>query len=402
MISQGLIKIVLPWLFLAMWAFNVRSRRVRVGLMATLYITVLAGFASNFTPFYREMGQVFSILMVLLFFLRIYKRGAIPRHAAPVLALLFLILVSLIVNPSRSTTVVALVNFLVVSAVAVYVVSEIESRAGFEEFARQFRLLGILLAGISVLEGIGLNVRSEGTFSNPNYLGLFLGVAACMTFVGTSGWRRWSSFLIISIGIYYTQSRAAFIMPFLMIVFNFLSIGVRRVVALSPALLLLAALVVFIPFPVGVSQRDDGGSDSERVLALEAGIEMARENPFFGVGWGHFIEEFWSASSRAPVLFPSVPRVETSRRDMVSHNDYVRMFAELGVVAGVYFMFLTWRSFRRVLAMPAGLRMVLAPTLLGLVAFSLTHNNLNSALFWIFFLYPMAAKWKRAPNGVWS
>lgn len=390
----GIIKVFVPWLLIAQWLVRFKSNRKRGAALVTLYIAVFAGFSSNFTPLYREFGQIFSLLLGLFALAKIYTRRSIPAFALPLLGALFFIVVSLMVNGASSLALDATLNFVAVSLVSLMVVSELLGDSRRNAFFEHFVLVAVIVSVASIIEGVLTGARAEATFSNTNYLAYFLGVASCFVLGRFAGKRGWTLFALIVLGIYCTKSRAGLAFPLLAASAYVVSLGARRLLRAAPIVVLAGLMlsVVTAAFP-GLQRENADSSDAERLVAIEAGFEMVRGSPVFGVGWGRYMEEFWGAASRAPVLFAETIGANIGRhRDMVSHNDIVRVFAELGVLAGLCFLMLLAWSARAVVRLPAELRSSLAAALGGSLFFSVTHNNLNSALFWIVLLLPIALR----------
>lgn len=396
MISQALIKAVVPWLLMALWIFQFRDYRSKGAELPALYCVIFAGFSSNFTSIYREFGQVFSLLLALLFLVGVLKRRALPRFTFPLIGMAFFIGLSLIGNSSELAY-SATINFISVSLVAAYVVRDLRRSDVRDSVFRMMVIIAFVLSLIAIGEGVLLDVRAEATFSNPNYLAFFLGVALSFVFVLPGRRLRWLFFGVISLGIYFTQSRAGFVFPLLAVGINLFALGLRRALLITPLLVALAISALFVDFSALKLGRDVESSDVERFLSVEAGIQMTREHPISGVGWGRYLEEFWSALSRSRSIVSGTQAAQVaSHRDMVSHNDFVRVFAELGVLGGVYFLSIVFWSLRCTAALQTHLRYSFAISQLGALAFSLTHNNLNSSLFWVIFLFPIAVALRSA------
>lgn len=392
MISQELIKLFVPWLLFGLWLWGARDFVRCKAALITLYVTVFAGFSSNFAPLYREVGQAFSLFLGVHYLLGVLGRRAIPRWLAPVGVMLIFIVASQVSNGTSAVSLDSTLNFFAVSLVAALVVTRLLDSDARMQFALHLSRVAVVLAAISILEGVALGGRSEVTFSNSNYLGYFLGIASGVVLFSRSvGW-KWLWFLVIVVGIYYTRSRAGLAFPVIAICVLLASQGAKRIVLVAPIFAAVSLfLLLWMPGMVGLGRDGQDASDTERLVAVEAGIEMLLEHPLFGIGWGRYIEEFWSALTRSPFLFEKTVGVGTfGHRDMVSHNDIVRVFAELGAPAGIFFLGLLVWSFRGVLRLEGAERGACITAFLGSMVFSLTHNNMNSAAFWVVLLLPLA------------
>lgn len=388
---QQLVKVVLPWLLLLFWLVHAGSLRHFRAAAAALYLTVFAGFASNFTPFYREVGQFAAIVVGIYVLLEIYHRRRILRINNLFGAFALFALVSLASNQVTSLALAALLNLVSVILAVNFLCLRLELPDALAAFMRYYVRLSLLLATFSVIEWTTFGGRAEVTFSNTNYLGFFLGPAACaaLCFPGIRG--RWTSWLIISLGIYSTGSRAAMMFPLFAAIAFFSFGGARRVVYASPLLVLFSIVALVVPQPASLTGRTSlEGSDLERYTAIEVGWEMIRENPVVGVGWGRFQEEFWTYLGQAESLLPGTSAIDiNSQRDVVSHNDLVRVFAEMGIPAGFFFCWLIVFAIYAAWRFAGEYKPFVLAVLGGSLVFSLTHNNLNSSLFWYLFLLPI-------------
>lgn len=389
-------KLALPWVFLVFWLIH--SRRLRINGVAapTLYISIFAGFSSNFHSIYRELGQAAVLCACLYVVFAALRTKRVSRVNWVFFWLLGFIGISLLANRFSELASIAVVNTLAVALVVNFLLLRLNSRerlgAFFGYFANLCVLMGVAVLFEWIMAGGG---RAEGTFSNANYLGYFLGVGACIALTFPQVRRRWLKWAVISVGIYCTGSRASLILPLLAALFFFLGLGVRRVIQAAPLLLIAALLVSVIPSPTNLTGRQGvEGSDQERYTALEVGVEMIKNNPVFGVGWGRFQEEFWSNLGTSKSYFEATEAISlSSQRDMVSHNDFIRIFAELGAAAGVALFILLIYSASSAYRFGGDYRLFLICILAGTIVFSATHNNMNSMLFWFLLLLPLGIRY---------
>jgi O-antigen ligase len=79
----------------------------------------------------------------------------------------------------------------------------------------------------------------------------------------------------------------------------------------------------------------------DRVEAVISGVNMFLSHPFFGVGYG----EFRNAS-----INYSLGVYSNFDTRMVAHNSYIEMFAELGILGGIPFVLIMYRSGKRYLS----------------------------------------------------
>jgi O-antigen ligase len=194
--------------------------------------------------------------------------------------------------------------------------------------------VGPPIAGL--LDPSHIDQRGIGTFSNPNYFGLFEAIAmvtAAGWMIGTHSPRLRFVLLVTSavlgVGLALSLSRGAVIaMPAGLACLAFASTRARTA-GLFAAGLIVATLVLF---PIFVDWRlsTTSGSDSAnayaaladstegRLSAVLAGPRLFLTSPVFGIGWGYY------STMSAEAAGPGV--------SLAAHNWYINVLAEEGAV----------------------------------------------------------------------
>ncbi|GBD04253.1 hypothetical protein HRbin19_01563 [bacterium HR19] len=85
-----------------------------------------------------------------------------------------------------------------------------------------------------------------------------------------------------------------------------------------------------------------GSSVSTRVLAWSGGIEMIKQNPVIGVGGGNFEIFSWRY---APRLLDEATMYTNTRVDK-AHNEYLQIFADLGIIGFALFISIIFLVFK--------------------------------------------------------
>jgi len=191
----------------------------------------------------------------------------------------------------------------------------------------------------------GLN-RANGLYDDPNYLGFFL---VCLwPFLFTKNFKyKKIIFLFFGIIILLTFSRAtAIIFVIQLMLFLYLKTKNKFFFLLKATFVLFSlSFIVFVFNPMGLATRfltvgtllesNDGqydNSTAERLDVFFAGIKMFKDYPWFGIGYGNF-QHFSSFY------------MDFSPREVVAHNTYITILAELGIIgllifiAFLYFIF---------------------------------------------------------------
>lgn len=175
----------------------------------------------------------------------------------------------------------------------------------------------------SLIEGFVVmkRIRAYGFLSDPNDFAQFLLVAlAALRFFWVKG-RGITNIVVLIIptsvlvyATYLTHSRGA-IIGICVIAVVLISTRFGRIQSVVVAALLFLVMVAF-KFGAGREIGVSEGSAAGRLMAWGTGIQMLRDNPLFGVGYGRF----------------------TEFHDLTAHNSFVLCFAELGIFG--YFFWL--------------------------------------------------------------
>lgn len=397
------IKLFAPVLIMVWIIWALKYKPTHSIIMVGLYFTSYAAFSQNFSLIYREIHQMIQIGLIILFVLKTIQKMKVPRINIFLGIFLLFIIVSLLFNPLDTYAKDDLINYLVIIFVVNYLFSGIITKNDLDITLNLIAIMSFLTATIGIIEFlINPGTRIEVFSSNPNYFALFLGVGFCIIFVNWIGWKRNISLSIIVISVILSGSRGVIFF----IVFQFAWVAYyhhdyRKIILVLPSVFLVNYI-----FDIDLRLLDretTQGSDIERVLYAEMAWHMANEHPLTGVGWGHFRTAFGAYSSHVgPVRTTSGSVVDMSKQnERVTHNDYVRILAELGWVGFLSTIFFTLYSMKILLNKNGFDLDYIISIWLGFIMFSLTHNNMNNAFFWFFILLPFFLH-ERTKSSKWS
>lgn len=189
--------------------------------------------------------------------------------------------------------------------------------------------------GLTTVEGYRVGGRGSGIFSNSNDMALHLVTIVPIALASFFGSRLIGKILygaaamLIMAAIVLTYSRGAFLA--LITILSFIAwkmAGRQRFAITFTALLILTAFMIFAPgnyfrrlASIFIPSLDPVGSADMRRAVLIRSLWTAIRHPLFGVGMGNFHY--------------------VSFRELVSHNAYTQVAAEMGLAAGVFYtMFL--------------------------------------------------------------
>lgn len=121
---------------------------------------------------------------------------------------------------------------------------------------------------------------------------------------------------------------------------------------------------------VNMIQSVRASNDYTRTLIWEEAMGLARENIIFGIGPDNFRD------SRTKYMFPT-------------HNDYIKVLTETGLLGLTGFLFFILASIRYTINIyDKEVRRYIFSALLGLLIFILFHGYINYVVFWIAFCIP--------------
>lgn len=389
--NSDLLKLVAPMVFVFIWLDFCRKNRSMYLIGATLFFTSIAAFSQNFSFIYREIHQAIQVL-IILFTLRVLMRTN-KLHRVNLIFLVFFafIGISLISSGIDDDARGQFINFLVVIGVTNYLYKSISSASRMQLLIEFIGRLAVFSSIIGLIEFLAnTSQRIEGTFANPNYYAFFLGIGFCAIFQRISSLRRNLSLALILMAMILSGSRAALAFPIMQFVWHVYCLKNLR------SLVIYGVLGLFIIVALTASEltrfsdvQASEGSDAERIIFAKIAYKMASDHPLTGVGWGRYISEFGNYSSSAERIFTSSGVVDAEDQDRrVTHNDYVRILAELGWIAFFASIISLFVGFAKFLKNKDNEIAYIFPIWLGVVIFSFAHNNLNTALFWFFFLLP--------------
>ena len=194
--------------------------------------------------------------------------------------------------------------------------------------------VGPPIAGL--LDPSHLDLRGIGTFSNPNYFGLFEAIAmitAVGWMLGTHSGRLRLALLAVSIvlgvGLAISLSRGAVIaVPagFVCLAFARSRLRTAGLVAAGLLITTLVLYPIFVDWRLSTTAGSTSGnayaalaeSTEGRLSAVLAGPQLFLTSPIFGIGWGYY------STMSAEAAGPGV--------SLAAHNWYINVLAEEGTV----------------------------------------------------------------------
>lgn len=382
---------------IAIWLAYVQlSKSKKFGLVSLFFVSI-AAFSQNFELYFRNLHQVIQIPMILFGFIYLIQ-GKVSRASSLVFWFLFSsICLSIFLSEFDSDSRTQLTNFISSLGVTIFLLKIFWDLSYCHKylFSTFMVRIGSFAAVAGIYESYALGVdRVEGTFANPNYFALFIGICYCFLFFRKLSVLDWVFASVMIFGIYLSGSRSAIFMPLFAHIWAIWKYEALRT-RLQKVLFMCVAITFSYAFLLGVADREGAdGSDAERIIFTRIGLDMAIDHPFTGVGWGRYPAMFSQyAQFTDSLILPDDSEFSVASQERrVSHNDFVRIFAELGIVAGTAFIVFVLLGAKLAFQTKSVLSPVMLPIIFGLILFSATHNNLNTAMTWFFLLIPFCAQ----------
>lgn len=345
-------------------------------------------FSGNFElSFFRPMYQSLLVIILLLNIIYWIKRG---MTFTPVAFFLFsylgLILLSYIDNNIINKYFVSsLVNYLMIMSTLFYIFKKINTKEKIYKLMDFISYLSLILGIFSIVEKILLGGRTEVTFTNPNYLAFTLGIGfTWILFVNTSKW-KFIYLIVIAMGIFATSSRIVILAILLLSFIYFVaSLKKKSFYKLLPFYIILGVVFVLAFQNFGENRFGTDAADSsdgERTAIMLVSIEIMKEEPVNGIGYGQFIEKF---ADYLPYEDPAIRTLYT-RDKIVTHNDYLRIIDELGIPSFILLLiFISYIFYKSVKK-----DTIFIYLFIYVLSFSVAHNNMNALMFWFLLLLPI-------------
>jgi O-antigen ligase len=227
------------------------------------------------------------------------------------------------------------------------------------------------------------------TAKGKSQLALFLTLFTPVMLTYTIFHKNWISFLgclIFLFSLIYTVNRGVYLSIFVATVF--LLIISKRKFYLK--LLILAMVIIGIFLSIFVPQiislirertveeaKLGGWEEKSRMVLISGGLKIFLAHPIFGIGLGNFTK----------LEFPIPPYT-----DCLSHNDYIQILVEQGLIGFLIYLFLLGSMLKGLIKIIREnidkirwLQEGIAASLISMMVFSLTLNIYNTLPVWYFF-----------------
>jgi O-antigen ligase len=388
--NTDIINYVFPPLVFFLFLFFCRENKSNSMRLCALFFTSIPCFSQNFSFVFRELHQLVQLILLFFLVVIVLKNGKALKVFYFPIFFLFVVFLSLIGVKFDHDARIQLINIIVTLSVTGFLYLSIKSEEQLKVILHYIGQLAVFVSVSGIIEyALGISTRVEGSFANPNYFALFIGVGWVLVYCYFSKFQKNIALPVMTLAIILSGSRAALIFPILVVLWQFYVQGSVLKIFIYGSFTGLLLFVIYLSGATRINMSEMSGSDAERFLFSKIAINMAVENPISGVGWGRYISEFSSyASSVEPIKLESGVIDVSKQGRRVTHNDLLKILAELGFIVFFICVIFILKTFYLILKYKGFGRGYLFPCWCGLILFSLTHNNLNTAYSWFFLLLP--------------
>ena len=398
----NIINSTLPLIMIAYLFYFRRDRSLNNLLLMTLFLSYFA-FATNYTNYgldfdiFRYLHRGIGVLVAIALVIYIYRgRVNVFKEQTVIILTLFLLtlLLSFIGNDIYMAYYIHYIrNFIFIALIVTYLYLILDTDEKLQELFQLVIAITALLSLFVVVEVLQIGWgRAWLFYSNPNYLGYALLPGLVLVIFSKQNYKQLIVPLII-FSIFATGSRAAELsVVFIVLLFIFFNIKQLNKSYLAVSLLIVISTLILF-FDKIVTNQDFNGT---RGVLAKISLNVFNEHPINGMGYGQFRKSF---SRYVDEDIRKIGNIEiekalaenTENAEKMTHNDFLTIVAELGLIGLVFVIFLFYKLYGELkkLLLHSRNNYFLSISLIGSsLIFSLFHNNLTSFVFWFILFVP--------------
>ena len=394
----------IPMIVLGYFLLFLKSNHLNNFLTGLIFISYLV-FATNYTNYglefdiYRYLHRSIGILVAIALVVHIYryKVNIFKERVVAILTLFFMaMLLSFLGNDIYLEYYIHYIrNFIFIALIVTYLYLILDTDEKLQELFQLIIAITVILSLFVVVEVLqdGWAGRRVWLFySNPNYLGYALLPGLVLAIFSKKKYKQLVVPLII-FSIFATGSRAAELsVVFIVLLFILFNIKqLNKAYLIVSLLIVISTLILF--FDKIVTNQDFNGT---RGVLAKISLNVFNEHPINGMGYGQFRKSF---SRYVDEDIRKIGNIEiekalaenTENAEKMTHNDFLTIVAELGLIGLVFVIFLFYKLYGELkkLLLHSRNNYFLSISLIGSsLIFSLFHNNLTSFVFWFILFVP--------------
>lgn len=274
---------------------------------------------------------------------------------------------------------ISLFNLVYVLLFSFYALNTIKSSEHMKQILNVFIINSVVLAISGIIEHYLVGkVRPEVTLGNPNYYGLYLYISLiCFFYLYKKiTWKIVLYILVVGYVCVLTGSNTLYLIFVTQIVFWFFSYFNSKKIMVIFGISFVFTIVFYMYTTISLMNVSSGPlqyfvkeDDLTRIYIWNYAWDTFVNNIIQGVGYGNL-------------------RVPYGVMEYVTHNDYLRLLGEVGVFGfGILLIYFS-SQYIKLIQYDRRTMFFMGSFLIAVLVFSLTHNNLNSILFWFFVSLP--------------
>jgi O-antigen ligase len=346
--------------------------------------------ASNYAfEIYRAIHQT---ILCIFFIYNLFHIKKIPKNILKFIICFFVaILISSLFNSIVMESYIAMIiNYIFNLSAVLLLCIKVRDNDELYSNLKYLRNIGWMLSVFAIITFIIEPTRIELVSSNPNYLSFALGVS----FVTSLFIKREILIsIIILLGIFVTASRSILLICTLIFLITQFKFYKAKILLFAPVFLLLFLIVidtenVTTPNIIEntILNRFKNVDDNESLLIRYEIYDVAKKiitnHPVNGMGYGQFQYNFGKYLSNTSFFLLKTDEI-------VTHNDYIRIATELGIIGTLAFLIILIYTFQKTIKLHKPYKELCLFLLAMTLFFSVSHNNLNSFMFWFILLLPV-------------
>lgn len=349
----------------------------------------------SYLPIMDLIMQVVIIGSALFLFIHAFKKQQYIQYSIFLLTFFMLIIINGMYNTFKGNVInfhylQGLLNYAYIFITIVYLMNNIQDRIEFNNILSRTKYNGILLFVYSLYDKYILGLSRVGDSVNPNYLSQMSLILLLFYIYTLNGNFRFKNMIYCSMLLFtiISTGSSSGVLGLIAIGLGAIlfSIHSKQLIIFSNYMFLI--VMIFYILVILLTSKYDYGllkffvkdEDLSRIVLWQYTYNSIISNPLMGELYNSF---------RAP----------WGNLEMVTHNDFLRLAAELGIGSiFLLFAFVT-KQVKRLIHLNKLDGFFLYSLILITLIFSLSHNNVNNLMFWLVLVLPSFKIFRVRNNG---